>query len=311
MRVTVDAGHLALPFFLAAPRRFAYQLWQGFLAKTQYPQPRPSVAAKVEGRAAEARGAGVEVFTECACGACRLVSTYGGPRYATVCHCSGCRGHNAAHGGEAIPFAAVKRASCRLEVEDSALAHDLAPLPPTCWPVLGAPAAVGAFVWTDSSALGRRAHCSACGSPLAMDYGYFEPSTLWLAYPKVRIIRRTVQETLPLRRYLARTQGGDGRVDADFCWGSRHVPVVSAEGATVAPDAAFGGSFIDTAAKQEPRLPKDVPKSPKDGAPAAVDTAGTAAAAHAQGEDDYPPPQGVEQFEDVDWSGFYVDSGRL
>jgi len=22
-------------------------------------------------------------------------------------------------------------------------------------------------------------------------------------------------------------------------------------------------------------------------------------------------PQGVEQFEEVDWSGFYVDSGRL
>jgi hypothetical protein len=302
---------LALPFFLAAPRRFAYQLWQAILAKTQYPQSRPSVVAKVEGRAAAASGTGLEVFSECACGACRVVSTYGGPRYTTVCHCSVCRGNNAAHGGDAVPFAAVKRASCRLEVEDSALTWDLAPLPPTCLPVLGAPAAVGAFVWTETSALGRRAHCSACGSPLAMDYGYFEPHTLWLAYPKVRILRRTVQETLPLRRYLARTQGGDGRVDADFCWGSRRVPVPAIEATVEQPDVAFGGSFVDTAAKQVPRPPKDAPKSLHGGVPAAVDTAGAAAATQGHGLDDYPPPQGVEQFEDVDWSGFYVDSGRL
>ena len=91
-RVTVDFDYLALPCFMASPRRFAFQLWQGFIAQTQHPSTRPSMVARIAGRAALSRGAGIEVQAECDCGSCRIVSTFGGPRYTTVCHCSICRG---------------------------------------------------------------------------------------------------------------------------------------------------------------------------------------------------------------------------
>jgi len=289
MRATVDPRHLSLPLFLAAPRRFMHEIWQGFVAMVQYIQAMPEMAATIEDRASGSRGSGIEVYTECSCGACQIVSTFGGPRFTATCNCIECRDHGSSHRSEALSFAAVKRASCRLEVDESTVEHDMYSQQPACLPDARSSASVGAFVWTDSSVLGRRACCRACGTPLAMDYEYLEPNTLWLANPKVRVVRRTVQETLALRRYLARIQKGNGNLDGDFCWASQYL---AAEGSTgnqhqklnAASRHPTGGSLETSRAVNVVKL---------------RDTKSELA------------PKDAKACEDINWNSCYVDSGRL
>lgn len=290
MRTTVDPRHLSLPFFLAAPRRYMHEIWQGLAVMVQFVQTRPDTADTIEGRASSARGSGVEVYAECSCGACQIVSTYGGPRFTVTCNCIECRNHGTLHRTEVISFAAVKRASCRLEVDDSMLAQDLPPQPPICLPDASNSTLVGAFVWTDSPVLGRRASCSKCGTPLAMDYQYFEPNTLWLANPKVRVVRRTVHETLTLRRYLARIEKCNGNVDGIFCWASQYLPATEPIG--------------DQRQKSKPAS-----RRPTGGS---LETSRAAVVIHPRDNSkNEPVPKDTIGVTDNDWSSCYVDSGRL
>jgi len=289
MRGTVDPRHLSLPFFLAAPRRYMREIWQCLTVMVQHMQTRTDTADTIEGRASSARGSGIEVFTECSCGACQIVSTYGGPRFTTTCNCIECRDLGTSHSTEAISFAAVKRASCRLEVDDSTQAQDLPPQPPTCLPDASNSTFVGAFVWTDSPVLGRRASCNICGTPLAMDYQYFEPNTLWLANPKVRVLRRTVHETLPLRRYLARIQNGNGNVDGNFCWASQYLAAME--------------SREELCQKFKPAS-----RQPTGGS---LETSLAASAVKPRDSKSELAPKDTKEIRNIDWSSCYVDSGRV
>ena len=94
-------------------------------------------------------------------------------------------------------------------------------------------------------------------------------------------------QKLPLEAYLAKTQDGDGRVDADVCWGSRHVPTPTN---IFAAPVEFG-AFFDAASAERPHLHSE-------------ETTTSAPIG-------YPPSRGTEQWEDLDWAGYYLDSGRL
>jgi hypothetical protein len=97
-----------------------------------------------------------------------------------------------------------------------------------------------------------------------------------------------VIENVPIQEY---EEGG--LVDADVCWGSRHVP--SPKGGLLTD---FGG-FFDKSNE--------------------VSAKGAGCGAEEEGcvwegntvEDYYPLSRGKEQWADIDWSRYYIDSGTL
>ena len=232
--------------------------------------PRVAVIERVRARAVSSDA---KVVSECRCGACRI-TVDGGPLFTTVCHCSLCRAHNCTAANCAMPFAAVRRAACRLEVDKSR--------------VLGGQSLVSLrdqisdedcshfpLIWLKTSAFVRRGRCALCDSALLFDQEMFEPHTMWIVNPWVE----TAGAVVTAAEFL-------GGHDADVCWGSRHVP---------APVAAFTakadfGDFFAT-----------VPATPNG------HTGFTSG-----GEDGgYPLPCGREQWNDIDWTGYVVDPGKL
>lgn len=193
---------LACPPFLASPRCYATQIWKHWQVKVFFPATTDEVLNRVRMRAeANAVRGSCEVVTcKCDCGRCSIKADYGGIRFSTVCHCSICRAHNQAHGGLAIPFAAVKRDACHLVIApDGENSSSLAPVS-----------------WAESSDVARRLRCNNCSSTLVMDYEHFEPNTIWLCNPTLTRDGKTA----PLEEFT--------KTDCDVCWSSRHVPIPTA-----------------------------------------------------------------------------------
>lgn len=117
-----------------------------------------------------------------------------------------------------------------------------------------------------------------------MDYEYFEPNTVWLGNPTIAIRDDTtgaVIESMPIQEYES-----GGLVDADVCWGSRNTPVPK-DGLLT----DFGGFFDKSNGGEE--TVSDAPDS--------VTT----------DSDKNMTRRGKEQWEDIDWSRYYIDSGKL
>ena len=159
----------------------------------------PSVVLTIRQRAAASDDRGVQVHSKCRCGACRVVVTHGGPLYTTVCHCSLCRAHNFREGNVSMPFAAVRRSACVLQVTQSTGREP--------------------FVWLQTSDLVRRGRCALCGSAVLFDQERFEPNTMWLVNPTISVPGS--EDAVPAAAF----DYWRGQHDADVCWASRHVPV--------------------------------------------------------------------------------------
>mmetsp|Transcript_20343 Transcript_20343/g.37746 ORF Transcript_20343/g.37746 Transcript_20343/m.37746 type:complete len:302 (+) Transcript_20343:28-933(+) len=141
------------------------------------------------------------------------------------------------------------------------------------------------IAWTTSSFFSRRGRCAHCNSVLMMDYEYFEPNTVWLGNPSIAIrddSTGAVVESVPIQQYEL-----GGLVDADVCWGSRDVPMPK-DGLLT----DFGG-FFDKSSGGELTSESSSVLPVTDGS--RVNTL----------------PRGKEQWEDIDWSRYYIDSGKL
>jgi hypothetical protein len=136
--------------------------------------------------------------------------------------------------------------------------------------------------WTDSSFFSRRARCVHCNSVLMMDYEFFEPNTVWLGNPSI-VIRDnntgSVVRSVPIQEY----EDG-GLVDADVCWDSRNVPVAK-DGLLT----DFGGFFETNC---------DVQISSTTTTSSNENMCSTT-------------PLGKEQWTDINWKKYFIDSGKL
>ena len=178
--------------------------------------------------------------------------------------------------GEAMSFVAVNRSQCRLEVsyDGEKEADSSSSTHRYCFPSSVVPE--GPFVWAETSDLARRSRCNRCGSALCMDMEWFEPETIWLANPTVLKNESGNRQNVSLEDWFP-----DGLVDADVCWSSRLLPKLEDPFGTSRAD--FGDLFSD----------------------------GTKEASTLQSPSGrYPPPRGREQWVDLDWSGFVLDSGK-
>jgi len=199
----IDKAYLQLPGFYGNSIRNTRQWIQNWRVKLFYPKCKAEVVARIRERLAM----GGVVTSTCSCGACRLVSE-DAPRLVTVCHCSVCRNDEAeAIGAENAPapsFAAVRRSSCRMEINmDIAKEEDV-------------------LVFRNSSDFARRGRCVLCNSPLLMDYEWFEPETVWLTNPQWIYKGKDgheVVEQIEKEFYL-----NGGLADIDVCWNSRLDP---------------------------------------------------------------------------------------
>ena len=272
----------ACPPLISGLSRSTFQLWQRI--KIQWTSPaEPSLIAAVRTRAAENDACAARVTVECRCGACRVTVRNGGPIFTTVCHCSLCRAHNRPE-RVAMPFAAVRRAACCLEIEEAQV--DDAAAVQRALKGRGGPSATQdtrhfPLVWLQTSSLVRRGRCALCDTPLLFDQEWFEPATMWIVNPRVScnsVAGGSGGATQTAAAFLG------GQHDADVCWGSRHVPppadVLSAQ-------ASFG-DFFST-------------QPSNDGARGASDSE----------QSSYPAPRGREQWHDLEWGRYVIDVGRL
>lgn len=265
--------------FLSNPMRFSKQIFQLLNAYLFCSWTKPEVIVALTNKVSRATKITSDVVVQCQCGKCQVVAHNGGG-HSTVCHCSVCRFHN---GGTANPWKAVNRHSCFITGSEDAN-----------------------VAWTDSSFFSRRARCVHCDSVLMMDYEYFEPNTVWLGNPSI-VIRddktQAILESVPIQEY---EEGG--LVDADVCWNSRDVPVPK-DGML----SDFGGFFKEnksaetctvSATQQKRRSDENVePLLQGSGAQEKNISKATEYA--------YQPQRGKAQWEDIDWRGYLIDSGKL
>ena len=154
---------------------------------------------------------GGRVSSTCQCGACKLVAE-DAPRMVSVCHCSICRFDEArAIGKDNAPapfFAAVKRSSCRIEVDALKATKSHYKNEKQI------------FIYRNSSDFARRGMCGLCQTYLIMDYEWFEPETVWLQKPVW---------TNPINEEEVKVEFAfnNGKADFDVCWPSRNDPCTS------------------------------------------------------------------------------------
>ena len=174
---------LALPPPALDIERYQFQRSEAFKLRLDCPAD-PRVTRALRCRVAASDAAGVEVVSECQCGQCRVTCSSGGPLITTVCHCSICRAHDIfaidSHGSEpknrshrrlcgGMPFAAVRRHSCRLEIRTAPgfLGAD-SQCPPKFAKACTNDRTIP-FQWLQSSTLVRRGRCTECKTPLLFD----------------------------------------------------------------------------------------------------------------------------------------------
>ena len=126
--------------------------------------------------------------------------------------------------------------------------------------------------YRNSSDFARRGMCSICQTYLIMDYEWFEPSTVWLQKP-VWINPTKDNEELKVEFAF-----NEGKADFDVCWPSRNDPCVS---------LTCKVSYLDKDAGEK----RDLDEKTSD-------------------KEDIKP-RGVLQFQDLDFSYYYTDSGIL
>jgi hypothetical protein len=138
-----------------------------------------------------------------------------------------------------------------------------------------------------------------------MDYEWFEPNTLWIVNPKVRLRRSPGG---PVEEFEQGHAFFGGAHDADVCWGSRLLPApATAAAAFGGAPVDFGGYFAAGTATVAPAAPAPAPASAETGPPPAAAENGGDAASLAAGS----AARGREQWADLDWGGFVVDSGGI
>lgn len=180
---------LALPPPALDIERYQFQRSEAFKLRLESPAD-PEVTRALRCRVAASDAAGIEVVSQCHCGRCRVTCSSGGPLITTVCHCSICRAHdlfarnrtkdaarktdrNGRHrpcGG--MPFAAVRRHSCRLEIRTTPAGFSSADS--QCPPEFveaksSSDSSTSPFQWLQSSTLVRRGRCTECNTPLLFD----------------------------------------------------------------------------------------------------------------------------------------------
>ena len=197
-----DYDVLNIPgFYCSRSVRQYIQSWYGAFF---YPKCNQAFQQRIQDRIS----LGGRVTSTCRCGTSKLICE-DAPRMVSVCHCSICRYDEAkALGKDNAPapfFAAVKRSSCRMEINlELSKNYKDAKL----------------LVFRNSSDFARRGMCGICASYLVMDYEWFEPETIWLQNP----VWTNPENDEDVKVEFA---FNGGKADFDVCWPSRNDPCTS------------------------------------------------------------------------------------